>query len=66
MRTTAAHWVLSLKSQEAWKASVADHNAGDLPDDLFKAMEFVRNLDCCWLLLDQSGDTIEDLPTFDW
>ena len=36
------------------------------PADLAEVMAFARGQGCDWIMLDQDGDTIADLPTFDW
>ncbi|MNI99231.1 hypothetical protein D3C73_1582540 [compost metagenome] len=37
-----------------------------IPDELLHILEFGRNLDCEWVILDADFDIVNDLPTFDW
>lgn len=37
-----------------------------IPDDLAKIIYFALGANCQWLCLDQDGDVINGLPTFDW
>lgn len=45
---------------------------GDLPDrddtpaELERAIRFAHNHDFQWIMFDCDGDTIADLPTFEW
>ncbi|ARK07584.1 hypothetical protein LAV_00209 [Sphingobium phage Lacusarx] len=45
---------------------------GDLPDsvdvasELERVIRFAHNHDFQWIMFDRDGDTIADLPSFDW
>lgn len=53
-----------------WFFYVHDENSGveadKIPDDLFALMTWAHQQRCDYLLLDCDGDTIEDLPHYDW
>lgn len=53
-----------------WFFYAHDENGGTgkdaIPDDLFAVMTWARELGCSYLLLDCDGDTVDELPHYDW
>ena len=43
-----------------------EHVATPTPTELTAILEFARGQGCAWVLLDRDGDTLAELPTFDW
>lgn len=39
---------------------------GDIPDDLFRVMQFALQHDCQHLLFDRDADLIAELPWWEW
>ncbi len=38
----------------------------DCPDDLRAVLTFAHDVGCTWVMLDQDGDGVEGLPTYNW
>ena len=38
----------------------------DTPVELVEAIEYAKSIGCDWLVLDRDGETIDNLPSFDW
>lgn len=46
------------------------HEQGDVPssvpDDVRAVLDYARSLSCCWVLLDNAADQVDDLPAYEW
>ena len=38
----------------------------DTSGDLWDVINYARSLGCAYVLLDRDGDTVDDLPTYEW
>jgi hypothetical protein len=54
-------WIHVPGDAQAW-AECSD----TLPPDLADCMTCARKLGCVWLCLDRDGDTLDQLPLYDW
>ena len=56
------------KGEYGWFIFVAreDGSMGGAPSDLAACIAKARALGCDWLCLDRDGETVGDLPTYEW
>lgn len=58
----AEGWLFTVPDSEAWQ----DDRYHDAPEDLRAAITFARVHGCAWLMFDQDGPVIGDLPHWSW
>ena len=46
-------------------AAICNDYHGDNPE-LFRLLKYAREKGCNWLCLDRDGETVSDLPVYDW
>lgn len=58
------------KGEYGWFVHVseapADSEGPDVPLELRSAIHVARREGCQWIMFDRDGDTIDELPTYEW
>lgn len=64
-------WAPAFARAEGWLFYVGDENPVvkhglDYPEEFAALFSFAMEQGCTWLMLDRDGDTVDNLPTFEW
>jgi len=65
-------WGPSFARNEGWLFYIApeknwfDDRYGDAPKDLYAVLDFARQHECVWLMLDTDGPVVDALPHWEW
>jgi hypothetical protein len=60
-------WGPTFAREEGWLFYVGSlSHFEEAPKELFEVVLLAHQQGCQWLMLDRDGETVDNLPTFDW
>ena len=65
--TSTKDWpVFGFGGVYGWVIYAHDENLGEIPEDLWRVIEYARANGCDYVMFDADADMIEELPHYEW